>query len=234
MNRLFRKIDHFLHPIKGEIWMLHRVTTSGTKIPDMQQYEITPARLEELLSQYEQQGYRFVSLDQVYEMQRSCRYPSQPFVCVTLDDGYWDNMTEALPVFRRFNCPFCIYVTSGFADGITDCWWYASENVPFLSVAQLRESALEPLCTIGAHTVTHPMLSRLSSREKRNEILNSKLRLEEILQSPVHHFAYPHGDFDAECANIVCQAGFHTAVMAWGGGVRSNSSMYALPRRLKK
>lgn len=234
MNWLFRKIDHFLHPIKGEIWMLHRVTTNGTKIPEMQQYEITPARLEELLTQYRRQGYRFVSIEQLYEMQLSRRYPLSPFVCVTLDDGYLDNMTEALPVFRRFDCPFCIYMTSGFADGLAYSWWYQSESVPFLSVEQLRQIAREPLCTIGAHTVTHPLLSRLSSEEKRNEIVNSKLRLEEILQCPVHHFAYPHGDFDAECVEIVRQAGFHTAVMAWDGGVRSNKHIFTLPRIKKQ
>ena len=230
MNRLFRKIDHFFHPIKGEIWMLHRVTNHGTKISDMQQYEITPTRLEELLTQYRQKGYQFVSIDQVYEMQQSKIYLSQPFVCVTLDDGYLDNLTEALPVFRKFDCPFCVYVTTGLVDGTTDCWWYSSENVPFLSHPQLRQLAAEPLCTIGAHTVTHPHLSHLSTEEKRKEIIDSRHRLEEILNAPIIHFAYPHGDFDAECVNIVRQAGFHTAVMAWGGGVRSNSCIFALPR----
>ena len=137
MNRLFRKIDHFFHPIKGEIWMLHRVTNNGTKLPDMRQYEITPQRLEELLLLYRQKGYRFVSIDQVYEMQQTKLYLSQPFVCVTLDDGYLDNFTEALPVFRKFDCPFCVYMPTGFVDGTANCWWYPSENVPFLSVNHL-------------------------------------------------------------------------------------------------
>ena len=234
MNRLLRKIDHFLHPIKGEIWMLHRVTNHGTQIKDMQQYEITPDRLEELLTQYRQLGYRFVSLDEVYEMHQSGHYPAQPFVCVTLDDGYWDNFTEALPVFKKFDCPFCVYVTTGLVEGTTDCWWYKSENVPFLSVPQIRQLAAEPLCTIGAHTLTHPHLSQISSEDKRKEIMDSKHRLEEILQSPVHHFAYPHGDFDAECVDIVREAGFHTAVMAWGGGVRSNHKILTLPRIKKE
>ena len=230
MNRLFRKIDHFFHPIKGEIWMLHRVTNNGTKLPDMRQYEITPQRLEELLLLYRQKGYRFVSIDQVYEMQQTKLYLSQPFVCVTLDDGYLDNFIEALPVFRKFDCPFCVYMPTGFVDGTANCWWYPSENVPFLSVNQLRQLAAEPLCTIGAHTINHPYLSQISSKEKHKEIVTSKHHLEDIIQLPVNHFAYPLGDFDDECLDIVCKAGFHTAVAAWGGGVRSNSCVYALPR----
>lgn len=230
MNRLLRKIDHFLHPIQGEIWMLHRVTTIGTQIPAMQPYEITPGRLAELLTDYQQRGYHFVSIDQLYQMHRAHRYPLRPFVCVTLDDGYLDNLTEALPVFKRFDCPFCIYMSTAFTDGRTRSWWYEDEDVPFLSVDQLRQLASEPLCTIGAHTVTHPFLTRLSSEEKRSEIMNAKLQLEEILQSPVHHFAYPHGDYDDECVALVRQTGFHTATAAWGGGVRSNNDLFTLPR----
>ena len=230
MNRLFRKIDHFLHPVKGEIWMLHRVTNHRTKLQDMQQYEITPQRLEALLTQYLQKGYRFVSLDDVYGMQQSKHYSSQPFVCVTLDDGYLDNLKEALPVLRKYDCPFAIFVTVGLIEGTTKCWWYQSENVPFLSTSQLRLLAAEPLCTIGAHTINHPYLTQISSEEKGKEIIASKHRLEDIIQLPVNHFAYPLGDFDDECLDIVCKAGFHTAVAAWGGGVRSNSCIFALPR----
>lgn len=230
MNRLLRKINHFLHPVKGEIWMLHRVTNTGTALPDMKQYEITPTRLEELLAQYRQEGYRFVSIDEVCEMQQSKHYPSQPFVCVTLDDGYLDNITEALPVLRKYDCPFTIFVTVGLIEGTAQCWWYQSENVTFLSQVQLCQLATEPLCTIGAHTLTHPYLSRLSADDKHKEIVGSKQRIEEIIHSPVLHFAYPLGDLDDECLDIVREAGFHTAVAAWGGGVRSNSCVYALPR----
>lgn len=231
---LKRKIDHFLHPIKGEIWMLHRVTEHKSNVPEMQPYEITPERLDELLSQYQQRGYRFVSLDELYTMHQTKRYRRRPFVCVTLDDGYLDNMTEALPVFRKYQCPFCIYMTSGFADNTAECWWYASEKVPFLTATQLRELTAEPLCTIGAHTITHPQLTQLCSEDKRQEIIGSKQRLEQILHIPVHHFAYPHGDFNEECEQIVRQAGFHTAVAAWGGGLRSNHNRLALPRIKKE
>lgn len=230
MSSILTKIDHFLHPVCGRIWMLHRVTANKSGVEAMMPYEITPKQLDELLSQHQQQGYSFISLDALYDMQKSKRYPSKPFICVTLDDGYLDNMEEALPVFRKYNCPFCIYMTSSFADSDATCWWYPEHNAPFLSREQLRRLVHEPLCTIGAHTVTHPFLSKLNYEEKLHEIVASKQQLEEILGVPVHHFSYPHGDFDKECIEIVRKAGFHTATMAWGGGVRSNSNMFALPR----
>lgn len=229
MNKLLRKIDHFFHPVKGYIVMLHRVTSKKSSVADMATYEITPTQLDELLSQYKQQGYIFVSMDEVCQMQQTKRYHNK-FVALTLDDGYLDNMVEALPVFRKYNCPFCIYMTSSFVDSTEACWWYPKHDVPFLSQEQLRHLAQDPLCTIGAHTITHPYLSKLTCAEKKQEIVGSKQRLEEILGLPVYHFAYPYGDFDEECVDIVREIGFHSATKVWDGGVRSNSNIFALPR----
>jgi peptidoglycan/xylan/chitin deacetylase (PgdA/CDA1 family) len=67
----------------------------------------------------------------------------------------------------------------------------------------------------GAHTVTHPILSRITeSHQKREEIEDSKLRIQQELDQPVQHFCYPNGlneDFDEETVALVKQAGFKTA-----------------------
>ena len=72
---------------------------------------------------------------------------------------------------------------------------------------KLRESALicsltweeiktlsdDPLCTIGAHTVNHFPLSRLSEEQLKFEIQYSKERIESFINKTVNHFAYPFG-----------------------------------------
>ena len=67
----------------------------------------------------------------------------------------------------------------------------------------------------GAHTVTHPILSRITdSQKKRAEIEGSKLKIQLELDQPVQHFCYPNGlndDFDEETVTIVQKAGFKTA-----------------------
>ena len=58
---------------------------------------------------------------------------------------------------------------------------------------QLREVA-ENGVSIGAHTVSHPILSRLETgSELQREIAESKLELQTQLQRPVESFAYPNG-----------------------------------------
>lgn len=66
--------------------------------------------------------------------------------------------------------------------------------------------------SFGAHTVTHPILTRLPSEEAREEICNSKKNVEERLGKPCTLFAYPDGDFNAEIVELVRESGFTAAV----------------------
>jgi peptidoglycan/xylan/chitin deacetylase (PgdA/CDA1 family) len=72
----------------------------------------------------------------------------------------------------------------------------------------------------GAHTVMHPVLSRIPASELKREVEGSKRMIENKLQLPVTHFAYPFGqsqDFNALAKDAVRTAGFKTAVTAiWG------------------
>jgi peptidoglycan/xylan/chitin deacetylase (PgdA/CDA1 family) len=68
---------------------------------------------------------------------------------------------------------------------------------------------------IGAHTVSHPILSRVTPDEAWEEIRGSKVAIEKAIGSSVHGFAYPNGgvaDYDETSAKLVREAGFHFAV----------------------
>jgi peptidoglycan/xylan/chitin deacetylase (PgdA/CDA1 family) len=50
-------------------------------------------------------------------------------VSLTLDDGYKDNFTHGLPVFKALNIPFCIYVATRFPEKQMIYWWYLIEDI---------------------------------------------------------------------------------------------------------
>ncbi|MDR3406681.1 MAG: polysaccharide deacetylase family protein [Chthoniobacter sp.] len=58
---------------------------------------------------------------------------------------------------------------------------------------EVRTLAADPLATIGAHTVGHHSLNRLTDSEVRAEMLDSKGEIEAQLKREVRHFAYPFG-----------------------------------------
>ncbi len=98
------------------------------------------------------------------------------------------------------------------------------------SVRRLRESGM----TIGAHTVTHPILAGLDDTRARAEIHDSRDHLAEILREPIRVFAYPNGlpgrDYLTKHVDMVVQAGFKAAVSTSPLTARPGMNHYELPR----
>ena len=104
-----------------------------------------------------------------------------------------------------------------------------------LTPAQTLGLAQGELCRVGAHTMTHPVLAKLSAERQHHEIWQSKSRLEQIVGQPVTSFAYPHGlksDYSDVSVDIVRRAGFDCACAAFPGIVRYGADAHQLPRLL--
>jgi peptidoglycan/xylan/chitin deacetylase (PgdA/CDA1 family) len=102
-----------------------------------------------------------------------------------------------------------------------------------LSCDELVDLAGGELVDIGAHTVTHSLLSAASGSAQRQEILQSKMRLEEILGRPVTGFAYPfgkRGDYTAQTVALVRESGFACACSNFSGTVSRGVDPFQLPR----
>ena len=65
--------------------------------------------------------------------------------------------------------------------------------------------------TIGSHTRTHAILPNEEIDTVWNELRASREILEQRLGAPVHHFAYPCGQFDARTVQAVERAGYSFA-----------------------
>lgn len=106
-------------------------------------------------------------------------------------------------------------------------------QVPTLSTAGLKEIYTKGF-GVGAHSVTHPMLSHCTPKEAYREIIASREELELLIGGAVKTFAYPNGisgqDFGAEHIEMVRRAGFTMALTTERGAATSNSSFFQLPR----
>jgi peptidoglycan/xylan/chitin deacetylase (PgdA/CDA1 family) len=102
-----------------------------------------------------------------------------------------------------------------------------------LSVDELLRLAQGGLVEIGAHTVTHPVLSTLSIPSQQSEILQGKADLERILDRPVSSLAYPHGspgDYTKATMEIAQEAGFDYACSTQFDLAWPNADRFQLPR----
>jgi peptidoglycan/xylan/chitin deacetylase (PgdA/CDA1 family) len=101
-----------------------------------------------------------------------------------------------------------------------------------LTRAELRQLASAGM-TIGAHTLSHPMLSQLPVELAYAEISESRARIESALEERVWAFAYPFGDPQSVTLQVLAmapKAGYAAAFMNFGGGLGTALPAYALPR----
>lgn len=99
----------------------------------------------------------------------------------------------------------------------------------------LRKLAAHPLCTIGAHSLTHAMLAKHDAAAARREIADSRAILEQRLGCDIRHFAYPVGDPGSAGVRefALCRdLGFASAVTTRPGMIfpEHRDHLHALPR----
>jgi peptidoglycan/xylan/chitin deacetylase (PgdA/CDA1 family) len=97
-------------------------------------------------------------------------------------------------------------------------------------VQEMRKDGI----TIGSHSHTHPILSRMSSEKAKDEILNSKKVVEKNVDIKVKHFSFPNGreeDFSEELRDYCREIGFESICsVIYGANDASKKNQFALKR----
>lgn len=120
---------------RGVILCLHSVRRSEPhSFSPLRDLQFSPEALDRLLGALHRLGVVVLPLAAALA---ATGEDGPPFVCFTLDDGYRDNAENAWPIFRRWQAPFTIFLTSGFIDGDLPMPWSLLEGLI------RRESVLE-------------------------------------------------------------------------------------------
>jgi peptidoglycan/xylan/chitin deacetylase (PgdA/CDA1 family) len=97
-------------------------------------------------------------------------------------------------------------------------------------VKAMRQAGMQ----IGAHTVSHPILARLTDEQARQEIGDSKRFLEQLLGERITVFAYPNGkpgeDYSPQSVEVVRRLGFDAAVSTQWGASRMGDDPLQIKR----
>jgi peptidoglycan/xylan/chitin deacetylase (PgdA/CDA1 family) len=150
-------------------------------------------------------------------------------IALTFDDGYSFWHEELAPLLRDRHVPAVFFVSSGLvglsgsaAREFTRRRLARTRTLRFLTLAQLRDLAADPLFEIGGHTVHHVHFGRIADQSLlRREISDDRARLEDWTGSAVHLFAYPFGTPDtvtADARRTLRSLGFSAAFTLVPGG----------------
>ena len=203
---------------------------------------VSPRLFEKQIKFLLSRDFKVISLTQLVESLKG-NSPLPPHsVVITFDDGYKNNFLHAYPILRKYDLPATIFLTTGFVNGniepgsysmayrelFSKCPNQAKEWLP-LSWEEIREMS-ENGIDFGAHTVSHPRLTKIPLEKAREEIEESKREIEEKLGKEVKCFAYPYGDYNEEIIELVKTAGFACAVTTHPFPISKLTNFYALGR----
>jgi peptidoglycan/xylan/chitin deacetylase (PgdA/CDA1 family) len=182
-------------------------------------------------------GYTPVSLDAVLEHYLDGAPLPAGAVLLTFDDGYRDNLENALPILQRHGYPAVLFVPIAFLDDERPLPHEESlrllgvrnETVEWSELAELEAGGIR----VESHGIGHRPLSELEPAEAAREIALSKLRLEDRLGRRVDAFAFvkgSHADYRPEHASLVQQAGYRIAFTSVSGANGPASDRFRLKR----
>ena len=107
----------------------------------------------------------------------------------------------------------------------------ALNDAYFLDERELEILARHPLASIGGHTTSHAALATLDAPSARAELADNRSYLENLLQLPVRHAAYPYGACGRREEHLAHEVGFQTAVTTQQDRLYDRTVNYfALPR----
>jgi peptidoglycan/xylan/chitin deacetylase (PgdA/CDA1 family) len=110
--------------------MLHRVAPHDpARLASNEMSKVSPTELERFIREALDGGYRFVSLSDALGLMAQKSAPAGKFIVMTLDDGYRDNLTNALPIFEKYGVPFILYPSTAFIGSGVLPWWHALEEI---------------------------------------------------------------------------------------------------------
>lgn len=180
---------------------------------------VTPSDFAAQMNYLDQQGYYPMTLDDLnYVLYHPSYLPKKPIV-ITFDDGYEDSYTNAFPILKSHHFRAINFVITGFVG-----------EPNYLTWNQITEMKDSGIFFFEGHTVHHYALTNYNSSIVRYELSQSKLDLQNHLNSPVNWMAYPYGNVNWRVVALVKQAHYIGAFGTNFGTYQSTNYMYTLPR----
>ncbi|OGH38332.1 MAG: hypothetical protein A3B44_01665 [Candidatus Levybacteria bacterium RIFCSPLOWO2_01_FULL_38_21] len=164
-------------------------------------------------------GYHTITAEELVNALKNHSGLSPKSIVITLDDGYENAYSYALPIIRKYNVVINLMVATGLV---------GSPN--FLSWDQIKEMKASGLVYLTSHTWSHYAIGRGSQDKIQYEIQTAKQQLEQNTGQAINIFAYPYGSFSPSAIQILQQDGFIGAFSTISGFLQCDSYIMTLHR----
>lgn len=180
--------------------------------------------------------YECISLAELSRRLHGGKAMRRRTVAVTFDDGYRDNLTQAISPLLAAGVPATFFVATGFIgtrrpfphdqrDGART----ARPNLTWPDLALMQAAGFE----IGSHTTDHTNLGTADDQTMRQQISDSLTALNRELGRRPRAFSFPWGqpaDVPAGAVAAARDAGYYAVASAFGGANRRGADPFHIRR----
>lgn len=174
--------------------------------------------------------HEVISLKQAVDLICTKGHIDRKFVVLTFDDGCEKFYDITFPILKKFNFPSTIYPVVGCLGQQASWGLKNNPDLKILSkdmIIELSRLGVE----IGAHTVDHVKLTQIETTKLIGQVRGSKDKIEQFLGKNIDSFAYPHGAFNKQIAEVVEETGFTNALTCINNYAETAESMFQIPRK---
>jgi peptidoglycan/xylan/chitin deacetylase (PgdA/CDA1 family) len=157
--------------------------------------------------EYLRRNYDVLSLDQLLDFVAGKESLHRRSVALTFDDGYYDNYSNVYPYLKKYNLPAAVFLSTGRVGQETNLDGIPLKMLAWRDILEMSQNNV----TMGAHTVRHRDLTKVTIEEARDEIVKSKQEIESNTGRDVQYFAYPHGKWNEQTDALLRSIGFRGA-----------------------
>lgn len=213
------------------ILMYHKVPSQ--EIRTRHRIFVTKENFEKHLMFFHSQGFATLTFQDLadfwFERRPLSEFPEKPLL-LTFDDGYRDNLENALPLLRQYGMMANLFLLADHS--ITANNWDSEDGVAPAPLMTLEEKKNLPpeIYHVGSHGLQHLDLRALSDEQILEQMMESKKILERDLGRPVHAFAYPFGWVSEKMPALARKAGYDFAVNTDRGALRWTDDRFSLFR----
>lgn len=190
-------------------------------------FTVSAGAFRKQLSYLKEKKYNVIFLSELVNRLRSGTSVAGSVV-ITIDDGYLDTHTIALPILREFGFPATVFIIPGMLGSQMK----NSEGVmlPLLSQTLVNEMSASGIIEFSPHSMSHQILPTISFENAVTEIEDARRAVSLLAAGAPHNFAFPKGKYNAQLLSYLKEHGFSGVLSVHPGLVRQDSDVMLLPR----
>lgn len=214
---------------------------------------------EKMVAYYQKRGYRFIDLQELYDILGKRKPITEKLAFVSFDDG-WQGNLQLIPIIEKYQVPICIFVATEPLE-CGNFWWeyvtkemgvkrmFLFKKLPYedfykqladikkriylkrsaMTQEQVMILAKHPLVTIQSHTVNHPILTHVPDGVLYSELNDSKVILKRISGKEIFAFSYPNGSLTSREVDA-CKLHYKLAFTTEQRHIKLEDDLFLLPR----